>query len=207
MSITNRIIALSGWRNSGKDATADFLVNEYGYTKVSFAAALKDLVAEQYGLPRSALDDRVLKEAPLLQLPAIPTDRFSQTIHQMLESELRSGYWTPRALCILEGSIKRSVNSNYWVSRVVNQFEPGKRYVISDMRYKSEADTLQVLLEPTELLTVRINRFTEIDTNEASERDLDDYKFALTIGNNGDIQQLHRTLGWAFAGVFGEVPK
>lgn len=187
-----RIIALSGWRQSGKDTTAHYLVNEYGYIQMSFAASLKDMVATTYGVDREILDSPTHKEMPLINYPVIPTDPFTSHIHQLLASELRSGYWTPRALCILEGSIKRSVNANYWVQSVIRKAidNPQNHYVISDVRYRSEMDALNIML-PDQVAPVRIERFDSIDTLDPSERDLDFYPFAHRLPNRGVVELLY----------------
>jgi hypothetical protein len=194
---TNRVVAISGWKNSGKDTTADFLVAEYGYVKLSLAGPLKQYVAQKYGIPREWLDDRSYKESGIIRYPVIATDGFSQQIHKMLEKELRSGYWTPRALCILEGSIARSVYPNWWTRRVVEQIRanPEQRFVISDLRYRSEADTLRMLLPKEELLLVRLNRFDTVDSDDPSEHDLDTYTFDSTIEKHiQGVPELHRSI-------------
>jgi hypothetical protein len=197
-SSTNRVVAISGHKGAGKDVAADHLVTQYGYEKISFAAPLKDLVARQYNLHRSLMDDRKLKDEPLLHMPAIPTDKFTEVIHALLHDELSSGYWTPRALLILEGSIKRSVSSNYWVAKAVDIIKknPDKKYVISDLRYKSEADTLKMLLPVSDLFLLRIERPSlSITTTDPSERDLDDYKFYGSIHNIGtSLESYKQTL-------------
>ncbi len=186
-----RLVALSGWRGSGKDTTAAHLVQKYGYRQLSFAAKLKDQVAGQFGVPRDHLDSPTHKESPLSAFPVISTDTFSEVLHNLLRAELASGYWTPRALCILIGSLHRSVDPNHWVRTVAREVidNPNQNYVISDMRYKSEADTLRILIP--QLVTVRINRFETINTTEASERDLDNYKFDIQLSNTGSIERLH----------------
>lgn len=188
------VIALSGWKGSGKDTSADYLTAEYGFKKMSFAAKLKDMVSELYNVPREDLDSPTRKEMPLVNLPAIPTDRFTEAVHHLLREELKSGYWTPRALCILEGSIKRSVHSNYWVRSVAEEIvrAPTGNFVISDMRYTSEADTLKILIP--QIITVRINRYQSISTSDPSERDLDMYKFDYTIDNQGVKELLYDAL-------------
>lgn len=184
------VIALSGWRGSGKDTVANYLVTEYGYKQMSFAARLKDVVASTYGVPREDLDDPTKKEMPLTTYPAIPSDPFSEKVHLMLRDELSSGYWTPRALCILEGSIKRSVHSNFWIRSVVEQIlSSSENYVISDMRYKSEADTLRLFLP--DMVTVRVERFDTISTTDPSERNLDDYPFDVYLSNRGTKELLY----------------
>lgn len=188
------VIALSGWKGSGKDTVASYLVKEYGFTQLSFAAKLKDLVASTYGVPREDLDNPTKKEMPLVTYPAIPTDPFSEAVHIMLKDELKSGFWTPRALCILEGSIKRAVHPNFWVKTVVeeiinNQYQD--KFVISDMRYQSEADILKLLLNNKNLHTVRVERYDTITTNDPSERNLDAYKFDFLLFNQSTKEDLY----------------
>lgn len=196
------VYALSGWRTSGKDTCADFLVQEFGFTKLSFAAMLKDMVSRDYEINREWLDHPAHKEAPLAQYPVIPGDSFAETLHQKLSSELRSGFWTPRALCILEGSAKRSVYSNYWVKSIASEIisDAGNRsFVISDLRYKSEADTLRALLPG--IVLARINRYDEIETKDPSERDLDDYRFDFVLNNKGTVDELYNQITAMYSAV------
>lgn len=190
--MSRKVIALSGWKQSGKDTVANYLVKEYGFVQLSFAAKLKDMVAQTYGVLREDLDSPTKKEMPLVNLPTIPTDPFTITIHSLLSNELRHGFWTPRALCILEGSIKRSVYPNYWVRSCAEQIinNPTTSYVISDMRYKSEADTLRTLIPSIEM--IRIERYANVDTTDPSERDLDDYAlFDRILTNKKLIEDLY----------------
>ena len=193
-----RLIALSGYRGSGKDTSAEYMHKRYKFIPVSFAKKLKDMVASIYNISREDLDDTSRKEMPLMQYPAISTDSFTQAIHHKLTDELKSGYWTPRALCILEGSSKRAVHSNFWVRQVMSEVleNPQNRYVITDMRYKSEADTLKMLLPSVQFL--RIERPSVVlTTQDPSERDLDDYPFSTRISNHGTHEDLGNTLDLA----------
>lgn len=191
------IIGLSAWKRSGKDAASDLLVNEFKFKKVSFANTLKDMVAEQYDIPRSSLDDQNLKEAPLFQYPVAPQDAFSKMIADFLQKEFKADgngklYWTPRALAILEGSVKRSVNAAYWTSRALSQIKPGDLVVISDLRYKSEASQIRGYANAIgqKSLLIRINRFDESPSSDPSERDLDDYQqFDAVIENRGTLEE------------------
>lgn len=192
------IVALSGWKGSGKDTAADYLVSRLGFLKLSFAAKLKDMVAAAYNIPREWLDQRDKKDMPLTQYPVINTDNFTGILQGLLYRELESGYWTPRALCILEGSSKRAVHSNYWVQSVIREIldSDHDRFVISDLRYRSEADTLGLFLPaPTiDLKLVRVNRYAMIDTQDPSERDLDEYKFMYEISNTGTKEHLYEIM-------------
>lgn len=185
------VLALSGWKMSGKDTTADYLCAEYGFRKVSFAAKLKDMVANTYNVPREYLDSPTHKEMPLHNLPVIPSDKTTDRLQEMFRTELRNGYWTPRALCILEGSVKRAVYSNYWVREAINTIisDPVHNYVITDMRYSTEADTMKMLFPHIQV--VRIDRFDSSPTEDPSERDMDTYPFDYTFSNRAGKEELH----------------
>lgn len=188
------VLALSGWKGSGKSTVADYLSSEYGFTQVSFASRLKDMVSEAYNVDRELFDSPTKKEMPLVQYPVIPSDATTIQMHKLLQAELSSGYWTPRALCILEGSMRRAVHSNYWVRLVLQEMNrnPGGRYVITDMRYKTEADTVRLFYPNSPI--IRINRFDNISTQDPSERDMDDYPFDIQLDNRGTHEQLHSQL-------------
>lgn len=188
------IILLSAWKGSGKDTAANYLVEQHGFVKLSFAAALKDLVSEQYGVPRHYFDDRVLKEKALPQYPLHDKDGFTKQINGIMCSELAElDGWlhhSPRSLCILEGSIKRSVDPNYWVNRVARLMDPRQNYVIADWRYRSEYEALKAL-KP---VTVRIHRFQDTTSTDPSERDLDNFAFDQEIDNMGPVEALYEEL-------------
>jgi len=209
----SKVIALSGYKQSGKDTIANYLVQEFGYTRLGFADILKDMVAEQYDIQRSWLDDPAFKEKPLPHLPIVTADKFNEVIHNFMAGEFKVfkkedgdavefiKCWTPRALAILEGSVKRSVNSNYWVSRVVKQItaNPNSRYVISDLRYRSEIAQLKKALGD-QLLTCRVTRFDSVDSVDPSERDLDGVEHDCGINNVGTLDDLYVTTEMILAG-------
>jgi hypothetical protein len=185
------ILSLSAYKQSGKDTLADYLSSAYGFKKISFAAKLKDMVAAQYNVPREFMDSPTHKEMPLTHLPVIHSDLTTESLQRMLSMELRSGYWTPRALCILEGSVKRAVHSNYWVKYAIQEAleDSTQSYVVTDMRYKSEADTINMLFPENRV--IRIDRYSDINTNDPSERDMDDYKWNYVIQNKGTKEDLY----------------
>ena len=50
------IIALCGFSGSGKDTVANILISNYGYTKISFGSALKDVLSIVFGWDRTMLE-------------------------------------------------------------------------------------------------------------------------------------------------------
>lgn len=221
-----KVIAISGWKRSGKDTIAEQLIKEHQFKRIAFADPLKDSVAQEYGIPRSHCDDPAFKEQPILHLPLSPKDAFGLGAAELIYKECRTAdgktpfdywidpsgaflgvysygsafteretvaqlYWTPRALCILKGSINRVVRSDYWVKAAIDQIKanPDGLFVISDLRYKSELAQLKAAFGK-DITTVRVNRFDECNSQDASERDLDNGVFDVTIENRGTLEEL-----------------
>ena len=51
-----KIIGITGLMGSGKGTVADYLIDDHGFKKMSFADALKDAVAVMFGWPRHMLE-------------------------------------------------------------------------------------------------------------------------------------------------------
>jgi hypothetical protein len=50
------IVGICGFQSSGKDTIAELLINEYGFKKLSFAGALKDVLSVIFGWSREKLE-------------------------------------------------------------------------------------------------------------------------------------------------------
>jgi hypothetical protein len=214
----SKIFLIRGYKGSGKDMVAEYLEKEHGFGKLSFATLLKDEACRQYSVPRIAGDDQSLKEVALKEYPVYALDKFSEHVNSFLFREFRTLdgkkaynfgyddnrmmfgvdeeaneigqlYHCPRSLFILEGSVKRSVNPNYWVDTVVKQLNPSKNYIVPDWRYRSEVtgvkNAIAKLSVNLEVYTVEIQRFesNEIQSTDPSERDLDGFQFDFHIDN------------------------
>lgn len=117
-------------------------------------------------------------------------------------------YWTPRALAIFKGSGNRAVASNYWVQQAIQKIQQCEEscktairtgmvnpeysglVVVPDLRFKSEVSQLRDAFGD-QLITIRINRFNESPSTDASERDLDDGKFDIVIENKGTLEEFY----------------
>lgn len=216
-----RIIAISGWKQNGKDTLADYLIAKHGAVRVSFADPLKDLAAAEYGIPRDAFDLPSLKEQPILSMPVHPQDGFSRTLCQFMVGEFRTAsggrgerkdgsmcdiytlfngklvepkeqlYWTPRALAILKGSSNRAVRSDFWVAQAI-KLAKTKGGLIVISDLRYKSE-LDQMREAfgDNLVTLRVQRYDTSPSTDPSERDLDDGKFDFHVSNRGTIQELY----------------
>jgi hypothetical protein len=191
------IIALSGWKRSGKDTMADTLVGEYGFQRVSFADALKDSAASSYGIERNLFEGEE-KDKPLKNYQLHTLDHLSGQLYDMLRGEFYEDeqdgefYWTPRAILILEGAAKRFIDPDYWVKKALQKITH-QNVVITDVRFRSEMSHL-VLQSATPALSVRIERFVSSVSQTSSEIDLDGYNFDVVINNKGTLLDFKREI-------------
>jgi hypothetical protein len=159
---------LTGVKQSGKDVCGNYLA-QLGYTRLAFADVLKEQLAAKYQLPIEIFHDNTLKEQPCC------------------------GAWTPRSLCIAEGTFARTVDANIWAKHVLERMKQVRlrdgilKIVITDCRYQNEIDIIQ----PD--MVIRIERPGYLPWDEP-----DDYnnitRVDACIVNNGSIADLQKKI-------------
>jgi hypothetical protein len=115
------IIGLGHRARSGKDTFADYLVAKHGFTKLSFATPLKEAARDIFLLTDEQMYGS-LKEVVDPRWGRTPRD-----ILQKLGTE----------------SVRDVFGQETWVQRCKFGMEPGKRYVIADVRFPNEADAIK----------------------------------------------------------------
>ena len=129
------IIGICGLIGSGKGTVADFLVEQRGFTKISFADKLKDGVASVFGWDREMLegnteDSRAWREK-------VDPYWSTETGHPI----------TPRLVLQLFGTdcMRNGFFDGIWVSLVKKQLleNPDSNFVIPDVRFENEANMIR----------------------------------------------------------------
>ena len=171
------IIGLSGYARSGKDTAADHLVAEYGFTRYSFAAPMKEAM---YRLN------------PIVSSDAIGSFRYQNLVDVYGLDDAKDSYPEIRRLLQVFGTEvgREMFGQNFWVDLALNRAKEDK-VVISDVRFKNEAEGIKAAGGQV----WRINRLgIGPVTNHASEIDLDDYQFDNVIDNNYSVQDLNSVI-------------
>ena len=128
------IFGICGFQSSGKDTIADFLVTHYGFKKLSFASALKDILSVIFGWSRDKLEgitkeDRLWREnvdiwwATELHMPHL-TPRFAL---QHFGTEIFRNHWHP----------------DIWTKIIENQLTKYDNIVITDCRFPNEINLVK----------------------------------------------------------------
>ena len=113
------IIGISGKAGSGKDTVADYLVQSYGFTKVSFASTLKNMLSAA-GFPE-------------------PSNRDDK-------EKLIDGFdfsWRHAAQTLGTEWGRVCLDDDIWVKLTMRNLEPHRNYVFSDVRFPNEADAIR----------------------------------------------------------------
>lgn len=84
------VLAISGWKRSGKDMVAEYLVENYGFKRVSFAEPLKRMAAEEYDIPLDHMYNDDYKEKAIQKYPVESTDPFLKNLHDHMVGEFRT---------------------------------------------------------------------------------------------------------------------
>lgn len=165
-----KIVGISGKRGSGKTTLAELLRLNHNWNHLSLANPIKELCRKEFGLT-VAQTDGAMKEAPIARL----RDQ------------------TPRSIMIDIGRAYRAVNPDHWISKLQDKMQPNIVNVISDVRFKNEADWIKERGGHI----IRLERDNNLspykgDINDPSETELDTYDFhcLLPIELNQNMDQL-----------------
>ena len=164
------IIGLSGYAQSGKDEVANILVKEYGYERIAFADAIRDLL----GKITLALED----DMPLEML--VRTHDWEY---------IKKNYPSTRKYLQEVGFAAREVlGEDIWVIAAIRKmYDPYKNYVVTDVRFENEAIMIKQMRG--QIWRIRRNDVGPIN-DHISEIALDDYKFDQILKNEGSLDDL-----------------
>ena len=167
-------IGLSGWAGSGKDTIADYLVENYGFTRVSFADPMREALL--------ALDPLVPYMGHHMRLSTVIRfrgwDSAKREVPEIRELLQRFGTEVGRNM----------FGQDFWVNQAIEKASRYDKVVVSDCRYTNEADAIKNVGG-----TVwRISRpeVTAINSH-TSEQDLNNYAFDSHIENDSTLDVLH----------------
>ena len=118
------LIGLTGKKGSGKDTIANYLVSKYGFIKLSFGEAVKDIVHIITGWDRELIEGST-DESRI----------FRETVKHKIYNK------TCRELMQIIGTdlFRNHFDENIWTNIIINKINIYNSYVISDVRFDNEA--------------------------------------------------------------------
>ena len=130
-----KIIAVSGFIGSGKDTVAEYLVDNKGFRRESFASALKDAVAAIFGW------DRILLEGQTPQ-----ARHWREQVDSWWANRLGMPNLTPRWVLQYWGTevCRHGFHDDIWIASLEKKLHDNNQdLVISDARFPNEFDMLK----------------------------------------------------------------
>lgn len=176
MNTTPPLVGLIGRAGAGKDTFAARLVSDHGYTRLAFADALKDVLADTNPIiSHDLIADEPIYLADVLD--ALGWDKAKQlpTVRNLLQR--------------LGVAVRDHVHDEAWIGALANKaWHLRTPVVVTDVRFPNEADW--IIREGG--ILVRITRPDLPTMTHISETALDNYPVTLTFANDGSIHALHR---------------
>lgn len=160
------IVGITGKARAGKSTIAAHLLSQ-GFQEISFAAPIRMFACHMLNCTLQDLEK--IKETP---------------------QKLFGGH-TPRHFMQQLGTeFGRSINPTIWVDYCLNNLSYDLDYVISDVRFKNEAEA--ITKEGGVIIHVVRDGVHTQSAGHASEQGIPQEYITNTIHNNGDIEELKR---------------
>jgi hypothetical protein len=170
------LIAIHGFKQSGKDTLAQLLVTEYGYTRVAFADRVKDAIQIIFGVPRELLYGSDQDKQSLSPV------RWDELQHIERKTKDHPDFLSVRELMqIFATEICRDKIPGIWCQYL--QIPPQQKMVVSDLRFENEAD----FLRRKKSIFIKVKRPAAQGSCHASEVGLPDESMDFIIENDGEL--------------------
>jgi hypothetical protein len=174
------IIGLSGYAQTGKDTIANYLVENYGYKKISFADPIREAlyrlnpkvaIADMVGVPLRAVVDGLGWENVKVE---------SEDTRELLQ---RMGTEVGRDM----------FGEDFWVNQAMQKAQHYDNVVFADVRFENEINA--ILAASGDVWRVLKPGVSAVNRH-VSETALDYYTFKREIHNLGSIEELHEIVDY-----------
>lgn len=176
-----KIIGICGFKGSGKDLTANYISNKYGYVHKKISQPLKDIINILFNVDcenNKEIINNTWNVSSRQIMEYIGTEIFQYKIQELLPN----------------------IGRNFWIKSLLEN-NTDEKIVLSDLRFQHEIDYIRN--NNIDLKIFRINRFNNINYNEQhiSEQEYINFKVDHDIKND-DIESLYKNIDMIFNDSF-----
>jgi len=165
------IIGLVGKKFSGKDTCADYIISRYGFYKLTFAHALKEICRYLFLLDEKQLYDPSLKEQKIETWNLSPREIFQKIGTDLFRNHFDKDFWVKQ-----------------FELRFMELSRSGKKNIVcSDCRYQNEADLIKKL--GGTIILIRRNNIDNNDDHESEKLDIKNIDYIFE--NDQSLQNLY----------------
>jgi hypothetical protein len=206
-----KVIGLTGFASVGKSTVAQYLVEEHGFTRLSFAAPLKKMLRTLNPIVGAYDADNSCGDPDCCggPWPSIAEVNLSDLFDQgMTENQIKESKYGPeyrRLLQVLGADCIRAIDPQFWVKAAIMQLvgQDGK-YVFDDVRFPNEAEVIKGFAGDRALWNIQRPGYHAAN-GHASEQHAGHMGEGWMIHNAISVDFLHESiddaLAIAFAGV------
>lgn len=138
------VVGLSGYKGAGKDAVADILVRDYGFTKMAFATPIKEKVAildPILGYSQEQCCSECWEEVEEIRLSTLLDYGLTQ---EEIKRDVQFGPELRRVWQYVGTDLFRADDEDYWVklARKALRETTAERIVFTDVRFENEAEMI-----------------------------------------------------------------
>lgn len=175
------IIGLTGYAQSGKDTVANILVEKYGFRRLAFADKIRDILYE--------LNPMVGWEPLQIKVDVEGWDKAKQN------PEIR------RLLQKMGVACREHISASVWIAPVLRDINPGDNVVITDVRFKNEAELIYKGFEDSQIWRIERPGIEAVNSH-VSEHQLTSYPVDFTFINSGSLDDLELMIKTRMQGLF-----
>lgn len=180
--MTKTIIGVCGFKRSGKDTIADYIVSHYGFTKLRFADPLKQMCKHLFDF----IDDQLesdLKEAVDERWGCTPRKAMQFLGTEIMQYKINE---------LLPG-----IDRGFWVKKMINTINhtPSDNIIISDLRFLHEYYALkEEYKNDFKVIKIYKDHGSRFDDSHASEVEWRSIPHEHHVNNDSSIADLYTSV-------------
>jgi hypothetical protein len=178
------LVAFSGLKGSGKDTAAQYLVDNYEFTRIAFADGVREMAL--------VIDPKI----PFKTMWGTDIVNLSQLVTQFGWEKIKRDIPEVRRLLQVIGTeaVRNLIGEDSWIKFLLNKFpdvaDEDSKYVISDCRFPNEVDFVQSCSGTL----VWIDRPDLVSDGHASESTEIRASANYIVHNDSTIEELYKDL-------------
>lgn len=174
-----QLIAIHGFKQSGKDTVADYISQEYGFVKKAFATKVKQAINVIYDVPLELLNG---SDEDKNTLTDVRWDSFVGIERDEKQDEI---FLSVRELMqIFATEMCRDKQPNIWFEVA---FKNVGKIVVSDLRFNNEAE----FIKQHKGFVIGVRRQSAVGGNHQSESGIDSSYVDVWIDNDSNLEELY----------------
>lgn len=185
------IIALTAPKGSGKDLTADYIVDKYNYEKMAYADHLKDILRLMFDFSDKELYGTQKDKEKINEEWGISARQTALALGDFMRYDLPNKF---------EG-YREKMEENYFVYMLMKKISnSSKNVIVSDVRFNNEIVELRKKFPQRKIKCIRILRNTdgfntETDKHHSEDpNNIDNDQIDHVIDNNGTVEELYQKI-------------